>query len=107
MQNSEDPNQTPQYACDDVSFLSGSSLNIQGSVVQSIVSLTSSLVVKILTALVSTISNSQLFLLKKNVSSFCLSKSYSDFSAKIIAYMPYLMIKGLTIRRFERLSSES
>ena len=36
----------------------------QGPVVQSIVSLTSSLVVKILTVLVST-SNSQLFLLKK------------------------------------------
>ena len=38
---------------------------IQGPVVQSIVCLTSSLVVKMLTVLVSTISNSQLFLLKK------------------------------------------
>ena len=38
-----------------------------GPVVQSIVSLTSSLVVKMLTVLVSTISNSQVFLLKKNV----------------------------------------
>ena len=37
----------------------------QGPVVQSIVSLTSSLVVKILAVLVSTISNSQVFLLKK------------------------------------------
>ena len=37
----------------------------QGLVVQSVVSLTSSLVVKILTVLVSTISNSQVFLLKK------------------------------------------
>ena len=36
-----------------------------GPVVQSIVSLTSSLVVKMLTILVSTISNSQVFLLKK------------------------------------------
>ena len=36
-----------------------------GQVVQSIVSLTSSLVVKISTILVSTISNSQVFLLKK------------------------------------------
>ena len=36
-----------------------------GSVIQSIVSLTSSLVVKILTVLVSTIINSQIFLLKK------------------------------------------
>ena len=37
----------------------------QGPVVQSIVSLTSSLVVKMLTVLVSTISSLQLFLLKK------------------------------------------
>ena len=48
-------------------------------VVQSIISLTSSLVVKILTILVCTISNSQVFLLKKNVSSFCKCKSYSHF----------------------------
>ena len=38
-----------------------------GPVVQSIISLMSSLVVKMLTLLVSTISNSQIFLLKKNV----------------------------------------
>ena len=37
----------------------------QGPVVQSIISLMGSLVVKILTVLVSTISNSQVFLLKK------------------------------------------
>ena len=37
----------------------------QGPVVQNMVGLTSSLVVKMLTVLVSTISNSQLFLLKK------------------------------------------
>ena len=37
-----------------------------GPVVQSIASLTSSLVVKMLTVLVSTISNSQVFLLKKS-----------------------------------------
>ena len=37
----------------------------QGPVVQSVVRLTSSLMVKILTVLVSTISNSQVFLLKK------------------------------------------
>ena len=52
----------------------------QGSVVQSIVSLTSLSVVKILIVLVSTISNSQVFLLKK------------EFSAKIIAHMPYLKV---------------
>ena len=39
------------------------------------------LVVKILTVLVSTISNSQVFLLK-NVSSFCKCKSYSHFFSK-------------------------
>ena len=48
--------------------------------------------VKMLTVPVSTISNSQIFLLNK-----CECKSYSHFSAKIIAYMPYLMIKVLTI----------
>ena len=37
----------------------------QGPVVQSVVSLTSSLVVKVLAVLVNTISNSQVFLLKK------------------------------------------
>ena len=48
----------------------------QDPVVQSIVSLTSSFVVKLLTVLLSKISNSQVFLLKKNVSS---CKSYSHF----------------------------
>ena len=56
-----------------------------GPVVQSIVSLMSSLVVKLLTALVSTISNSQVFLLKK--------KATHIFSSKILAYVPYQMIK--------------
>ena len=64
-----------------------------GPVIQSIISLTSSLVVKLLTVLESTIPNSEVFLMKKNVSSFC----KSIFSAKILAYMPYLMIKVLTI----------
>ena len=44
--------------------------------------------VKMLTVLVSTISNSQVFLLKKNMSCF----GYSHFSVKILAYMSYLMI---------------
>ena len=56
----------------------------QGPVVQSIVNLTGLLVVKMLTALVSTISNSQVFLLK-NVSSFCKCKSYSHFFNKNIS----------------------
>ena len=58
----------------------------QGPVVQSIVSLTSLLVVKILTVLVSTISNSQVFLRKTLI-----------FSAKVLADMPYLMMKVLMI----------
>ena len=55
----------------------------QGPVVQSINSLTSSLMVKMLPVLVRTISNSQVFLLK-NVSSFCFCKckSYSHFFSK-------------------------
>ena len=38
--------------------------------------------VKLLTVLVSTISNSQVFFAKKNVSSFCNCKSYSHFFSK-------------------------
>ena len=56
----------------------------QGPVVQSVVSLTCSLVVEMLSVLVSTISNSQVFLLK-NVSSFCKCKSYSHFFSKNIS----------------------
>ena len=56
----------------------------QGPVVQSIISLTNSLVIKMLTVLVSRISNLQVFLLK-NVSSFCKCKSYSHFFSKNIS----------------------
>ena len=62
-------------------------LNKQGPVVQSIVSLTSSFMVKMLTVLVSTISNSKVFL----------QKATHIYLAKILAYMPYLMIKVLII----------
>ena len=41
--------------------------------------------VKMLVVLVSTISYSQVFLLKKNVSSFCKCKSYSHFLSKNIS----------------------
>ena len=51
---------------------------LSGPVVQSIVSLTSSLVVKMLTVLVSKISNSQVFLLKK-------CECYSHFVSKNIS----------------------
>ena len=59
-------------------------LKLKGPVAESVVSLTSSLVVKMFTVLVSTIPNSQVFLLKKNVSSFCKCKSYSHFFSKNI-----------------------
>ena len=61
---------------------------ILGPLVQSIVSLRSLLVVKMLTVLVSIISNSQVFLLKK-----C-EKLFTFFQQKILMYMPYLMIKA-------------
>ena len=54
-----------------------------GSSFQSIVSLMSSIVVKMLIVLVSTITNSQVFLLK-SVSSFCKCKSYPHFFSKNI-----------------------
>ena len=57
----------------------------QGPVAQSIDSLTSSLVVKMFTVLVSTISNSQVFLLKKNVSTFCKCKTTHIIQQKNIS----------------------
>ena len=58
---------------------------------QGIVILTSLLVVKMYIVLVSTISNSQAFLLKKKCE--LLLQANTFFSAEISAYMPYLMIK--------------
>ena len=65
-----------------------------GPVFQSILSLKSSLVVITLTVLVSTISKSKVFLLKKKCAN---AKVTHIFSAKILAYMQYLMIKVLKI----------
>ena len=48
-----------------------------------------------LIVLVSTISNSQEFLLKKNMS--INAKAAHIFSAKLLPYMPYLIIKFLTV----------
>ena len=56
-----------------------------GPVVQSVVSLMSMLVGKMLTVLVSTVSNTQVFFAEKNVSSFCKCKSYSHFFSKNIS----------------------
>ena len=66
----------------------------QGPVVQSIVSLRSSIVVKMLTILVSTISYSEVFFAKKMPVA---AKATHIFSAKILAYISYLIIKVLTI----------
>ena len=55
-----------------------------GPDVQSIINLTSSLMAKRLTVRVSTISNSQVFFA---------AKATHIFSAQILVYMPYLMIK--------------
>ena len=72
-----------------------------------------SLVVKMLTVLVSTICNSQVFLLKKMIVAFAkaqaLHKAPHIFSAKILAYMPYLMINNMVtnnIVTFEQLGPE-
>ena len=79
-----------------------------GTVVQSIVSVTSSLVVKMFTVLVKIISNSQIFLLK-NMSSFCECKSYSHFFSKNIRVFAILNNQSFNntltndIVRFEQL----
>ena len=57
-----------------------------GPVVQRIVSLTSLLVVKMFPILISTISNSQVFLLKKNVSRFGLNNSLLNIMSTTQTY---------------------
>ena len=74
------------WTAKDAKFLHADKAYDQDPVVQSIISLMSSLVVKMLIVLVSTISNSQVFLLQ-------MQKLLTFFSAKILAYMPNLMIK--------------
>ena len=69
----------------------------QGPVVQSILSLTSSLMGKMLTVLVSILSNSKVFCRKKN-NRFCNCKSYSYFVSKNISIYTILMNKVWTIR---------
>ena len=56
--------------------------------------------VKILTVLVSTISNSQVFFFfqKKCEQLLQMHKLFTFFSAEILAFMPYLIIKVLAIR---------
>ena len=78
---------TPQYTeltnCDCMASMTSMDAKL-GPVVQSVVTLNCSLVVKMLTVLVSTVSKSHVFLLK-NVSSFCKCKSYSHFFSKNIS----------------------
>ena len=87
-------------AADDILIFFPFKGHFQGPVVQSLVSLTSSLVVKMLTVLVSTICNSQVryFCWKKMWVAFANAKAtHFFFFSKKLAYMPYLMIKILTI----------
>ena len=69
-----------------------------GQVVQSIVSLTSSLRVISLTVLADSIYNILIFFAEKNVSSFCTAKATHIFSAKNFSIFAYHSIKILTNR---------
>ena len=63
--------------------------------------------VKILNVLVSTISNSQVFLLKKNVSSFSRCKSYSHFCSQNISIYAIFNVKVTNdIVSFEQLGPD-
>ena len=61
----------------------------QGPVVQSVVSLTSSLRVISLTVLADSIYNILIFFAEKNVSSFCTAKATQIFSAKNFSIFAY------------------
>ena len=62
---------------------------IQGPVVQSVVSLTSSLRVISLTVLADSMHNILIFFAEKNVSSFCIAKATHIFSAKNFSIFAY------------------
>ena len=63
--------------------------NFQGPVVQSVVSLTSSLRVISLTVLADSLYNIPIFFAEKNVSSFCTAKATHIFSAKNFSIFAY------------------
>ena len=65
------------------------STKYQGPVVQSVVSLTSSLRVISLTVLADSIYNNLIFFAEKNVSSFCTAKATHIFSAKNFSIFAY------------------
>ena len=64
----------------------------QGPVVQSVVSLTSSLRVILLTVLADSIYNILKFFAEKNVSSFCIAKATHIFSAKYFCIFAYHLV---------------
>ena len=65
----------------------------QGPLVQSIVSLTSSLMTNSLTFVVVVFSNTLIFLMQKNVSSFC----NHNFQQKISMYLPYFKKRNFNV----------
>ena len=67
--------------------------NVLGPVVQSIVSLTCSVMTNWLTVVAKVFTNVLMFCCK-NVNSFC--KATHTFSAKILMYLPYFKIEILT-----------
>ena len=69
-----------------------------GPVVQSVVSLTSSLRVISLTVLADSMYNILIFFAEKNVSSFCTAKATHIFSAKNFSIFAYHSMKILTNR---------
>ena len=68
-----------------------------GPVVQSIVSLMSSLMTNLLTVVADLFSNALIFL-PQNVSSFCNANTTDILIAKISMYLPYFKIEILTSR---------
>ena len=77
------------YSSDKALFQSKSLDIFLGPVVQSIVSLTSSLRVISLTVLADSIYNFLIFFAEKNVSSFCTAKATHIFSAKNFSIFAY------------------
>ena len=69
-----------------------STVHVLGPVVQSVVSLTSSLRVIPLTVLADSIYNILIFFAEKNVSSFCIAKATHIFSAKKFSIFAYHLI---------------
>ena len=91
-------NKRKQYFDHSLSILSSIPGSGQGPVVQSVVSLTSSLRIISLTVLADLMYNILIFFAEKNVSSFCTAKATHIFSAKNFRIFAYHSIKILTNR---------